>query len=201
MEITQLTADQIPQAAATLGRAFHDDPLQQYILPDEDERRTLGAPLFERVVRYSQSSGRVLTTPGVDGVALWTPPRTPPMSGEAAVAAGFSDLPGIIGENAVKRFADFFAAIEPYHHRDASDDHWYLAVLGVDPSQQGRGIGHALIQPILAEADAAGVACYLETAQPTNVGFYVTQGFEVLVDAVEPVSGVRFWTFRRHAPA
>ena len=46
--------------------------------------------------------------------------------------------------------------LEPSHH-------WYLMILGVVPADQGRGIGGALMQPVLEEADREGVPCYLET--------------------------------------
>ena len=69
--------------------------------------------------------------------------------------------------------------------------------------QRGRGLGRALIQPIMDRADAAGLPCYLETAQPGNVAFYKHLGYEQVVDVVEPQSGLRLWTFRRdpHAMA
>ena len=65
------------------------------------------------------------------------------------------------------------------------------------PSHRGRGLGRALLQPVLDRADADGVPCYLETAQPTNVTFYERLGFRVLVHVVEPSSGLPLWTFRR----
>jgi GNAT superfamily N-acetyltransferase len=80
-------------------------------------------------------------------------------------------------------------------------DHWYLAILGVHPSMQGRGVGSSLVRPILKRADADGLHCYLETAQPKNVPLYEHLGFKVIVDEVEPKSGVRFWTFLREPGA
>jgi len=37
-EIVRLVDSQIPDAAATLARAFHDDPLMIYTIPDAAER-------------------------------------------------------------------------------------------------------------------------------------------------------------------
>ena len=64
-----------------------------------------------------------------------------------------------------------------------------------------RGLGLALLQPVIDRADSAGLPCYLETAQPDNVAFYEHLGFTRLVEAVEPRSGLRLWTFRRDPPA
>lgn len=111
--------------------------------------------------------------------------------------AGFFDLPAAVGEPAFERFTGFFGYIEKYHHRDAPSPHWYLAVIGVDPPRQGKGLGAAMIRPVLAEADRAGLACYLETPNQKNVPLYQHLGFKIVVDEVERVSGVRFWTFLR----
>ncbi len=46
-------------------------------------------------------------------------------------------------------------------------------------------------------ARTQGVPCYLETAQPANVRFYTGNGFQLLVEGVEPKSGLHYWTFKR----
>jgi len=88
----------------------------------------------------------------------------------------------------------------PYHHRDVPPAHWCVMVVGVAPEKQGKGIGRALLQPIIERAETAGQPCYLETAQPANVGLYERLGFRRVVDMVEPQSGLRLWTFRRDPP-
>ena len=57
--------------------------------------------------------------------------------------------------------------------------HWYLWILGIDTSQQGRGLGVLLMEPVLARCDLDGIAAYLESSNPRNVPFYERQGFEV----------------------
>jgi ribosomal protein S18 acetylase RimI-like enzyme len=59
------------------------------------------------------------------------------------------------------------------------DPHWYLAMIGVDPSLQGRGIGAQLMQPVLDEADRDGLLAYLESSNPLNVPWYEKFGFHV----------------------
>ncbi len=87
---------------------------------------------------------------------------------------------------------------EPLHKRDVPSRHWYLPTLGVDPLSQGRGVGGALLQPVLARADAEGLFCYLETEKEINVTFYRRHGFEVVVEDDFPNGGIHFWTMRRH---
>ena len=83
------------------------------------------------------------------------------------------------------------------HHRHASGPHWYVMVLGVSPEARGTGLGRALLETILAEADALGVPVYLETAQPRNVTFYQHMGFTLVEHLVEESSGLDLWGFLR----
>lgn len=40
----------------------------------------------------------------------------------------------------------------------------YLFMLGISPAYQRQGIGSLLLQPIIKQADKAGLPCYLETS-------------------------------------
>jgi len=63
-------------------------------------------------------------------------------------------------------------------HRPA-DAHYYLGVIGVHPSAQGRGAGKALLDGIcqLSCADPLSSGVYLETASPDSLEFYYRCGF------------------------
>ena len=74
-------------------------------------------------------------------------------------------------------------------------------LLGVEPACQGRGLGGALLRPILARADAESVPCYLETFAEQNLAFYARYGFAAVTAGTEPVSGIPFWTLWRAAKA
>ncbi len=56
--------------------------------------------------------------------------------------------------------------------------HWYLPQLGVHRQHQGRGVGSAVLQPILMRADVEGLPCYLETEKLRNLPFYRRHGFD-----------------------
>jgi ribosomal protein S18 acetylase RimI-like enzyme len=74
--------------------------------------------------------------------------------------------------------------------------HWYLLAIGVDPANQGKGIGSQLLKTVLCEADKSQLPCYLETMTEIDVQFYRKQGFEIahegLIDGRLP-----YWTMRR----
>ena len=70
-------------------------------------------------------------------------------------------------------------------------------IVGVVPARQRQGLGRALLQPGLNQADAARLPCYLDTTLAENVIFYQKLGFHVLVETVEPESGLQLWTLQR----
>lgn len=200
--IVPLGEENLSAAAEALARAFQNDPLQAYVFPDPAERAARSPAHFTPLLRYGLMFGEVLTTQGVPlGAAIWLPPDGWEVTPERAAAAGLDELSKALGDEAAERFFSALGAIDPYHHRDVPAAHWYVMVVGVSPEARGQGLGRALLQPMMDRADAAGLPCYLETAQPENVAFYEHLGFQRVVEVVEPQSGLRLWTFRRDPPA
>ena len=162
-QVTTLLESQRTQAGEVLGRAFFDDPLMEYIFPEEARRERPVTWLMERGVRYGLRYGEVHTTAGVDGAAVWLPPGETDMTPLRMMRVGLLLAPFRVGFSAFRRFLAATDYLEEQHKRDMPSRHWHLAILGVDPSRQGQGIGGALMQPIIARADSAGLSCYLET--------------------------------------
>src|SRR5260370_36016941 len=72
--LVRLPANQARSAAEVLARAFHNDPLMQYLMPVEARRTRWLPSLFSIVVRYCLAYGEVYTTPGLDGAGCVLPP-------------------------------------------------------------------------------------------------------------------------------
>ncbi len=192
--------EQNAEAGATLGRAFYDDPLMQYILPDDAKRPAALRWFMTSAARYGGAHGEVYTTPGqVDGAAIWLPPGDVSVTLPRMIRHGMIAAPFKFGFSAFNRFMGVMNHLEHLHDRDAPEPHWYLMVLGVDPPRQGQGVGGTLVQPVLARADRDGLPCYLETMKERNVPFYEKHGFTVVVDEIMPKGGPRCWTMKRPA--
>ena len=97
----------------------------------------------------------------------------------------------------LRKFFALSAAIEKLHERDVPNQHWYLMVLGVDPPYQGQGLGGAVLEQELRDADMSGLPCYEETAKPINLTFYEKQGFVVNKEIAVPMGGPPLWTLIR----
>jgi GNAT superfamily N-acetyltransferase len=202
VEVARLQRSQRDEAVELLSRAFHGDPHGIYFAPDPAERMRLRRESFRCIVGHCFAVGEPYGTQGrLSGVALWMPPGAAHISADQEREFGFDRLPEIFGSTAFARSRQLLNLLSVLHERDMHAPHWYLPIIGVDPAFQGKGIGSALMKPILAAADSAQLSCYLDTAQPRNIPFYQSQGFRILVEDVEPLSGLRFWTFQREPKA
>jgi GNAT superfamily N-acetyltransferase len=196
-KIARIAEDQIEVAAGILARAFHDDPPMVYAVPDACERARLLPQLMRTFVSYATMFGEPLMTDDPpQAVALWLPLvefDTP----ERDHQAGIDRIPDILGAENFGRLMHIAGIAERFHKQTAPEPHLYLQFLGVEPARQGQGLGSALIRPMLEQADAKGLQCYLETFQPRNVPLYKKHRFKIAIEEVEPNSGIRGWAFVR----
>jgi len=185
--------DDTKPLAKALARAFADDPMMSFLLPDEHQRRRRLPMLFALQLRSLQAHlGEVYTTSELSGAALWAPPgrwRGPPLT----VLRGLPRLLLALGHRLPTALRSVAAAEEVH----PSEPHWYLAVLGTEPASQGRGVGSALLAPVLQRCDADGVPAYLESSKQSNVAFYARHGFEVTSPLDIPGGGPRVWPMWR----
>ena len=197
MSIVPLDPSHAGVAAEALSRAFHDDPLQQYVFPDPEVRKKLSPVHFRPVIEYGLRFGRVWTTVGTpNGAAVCLPPGSTNVTEERAAAAGLDKLPLHIGREAAGRFFSVLEFLDPFHTEDLPEPHWYVMIVGVEPDAQGQGLGRKILGPMLESARQTRHPCYLETAQPANVPFYQKLGFKLVRSLTEPGSGLDLWTFR-----
>ena len=79
------------------------------------------------------------------------------------------------------------------HYREP---HWYLSTLGTDPEAQGRGLGSAMLAPVLGLCDEDGWPAYLESSKESNIPFYERHGFRVTGEIQVP-DGPKLWPMLR----
>jgi ribosomal protein S18 acetylase RimI-like enzyme len=184
-------------ASEVMGRAFLNDPLWKYLVPDEARRARVVSLSMHILVRYSLQYGEIYTTPALDGVACWlTPGKTTPIFSRLA-RIGIRSAPFQLGWTGFRRYIAVENFCGEVHKRIVPGIHWYLWGLGVKPSRQGQGIGGMLIQPVLARADSDRFPCYLETTNEQNVPFYEKHGFKVVSEGAVPGHGLRAWAMLR----
>jgi ribosomal protein S18 acetylase RimI-like enzyme len=200
IETVRLQESSINAVAEVLARAFFDDPLTIYVEPNESRRAQVLPVLYEVGTRYAHLFGEAYTTAGhIEGAALWIAPDSGDFTTDRMAAAGSGTSSAALGPEAFGRFMKLMTHMDGLRATAMPSPHWYLTILGVEPSRQGMGIGSQLIQPVLKRADATGLDCYLETMKTGNLVFYKQHGFEVGAEGNLPNNGPYYWTMRRRA--
>lgn len=181
-----------------LGRAFAENPLARAALA-----HCTAASRLERVMRMNRALVRATQAGGVVevargegralGASLFFAPAQWPLG---LRAQGWMTLSGLgVGLRGALGYLAFEQHTAKHHLREP---HFYLFVLGVEPSFQGRGIGAALLRSLTARADAARKPCYLETDRISSVRLYERHGFEVTREIdIAPLGDLHLWLMRR----
>ncbi|MFI9627931.1 GNAT family N-acetyltransferase [Streptomyces sp. NPDC052042] len=187
------TREDLPRAIRTLGRAFAHYPFTRHTIAADDHGARLERFNELFVSRIGLDHGRVWVTDDCAAVAVWTTPQTA-NAGEvfAEIGPRFAEIAG----DRAQASAEAEAAMQP--HRP-TEPVWFLGSVGVDPEQQGRGLGAAVIRPGLLAAEEAGVPAFLETSDERNVRFYEHLGFEVTADYPLPGGGPHTWAMTRRS--
>ena len=153
-------------------RAFAADPAARWSWPDSQQYFT-HFPSFVRAVAGKAFTHRsAYYVDGYAAAALWLPPNVHPDEDKLTSLAQRS-----VAEKIQK---DFLSVFEQMGHYHPSEPHWFLPFMGVDPSQQGKGFGSALLQHTLIQCDRETKLAYLESSNPRNIPLYKRHGFELL---------------------
>ena len=185
--VEALEAGHVRVAVKVLTAAFWEYPETLHLLPDEHRRRRVlpryllsdarDAARFEMLFG-AFADGRLV------GAAAWVPPGAYPVSLGRQALQLVDLVPALPWAWRCAREAQRALTVNRVYHRK-HPEHFYLRSIGVDPQFHGRGIGTSLLRPVLDRADRQGVGCFLQTATPTNVGWYEHFGFAV-ADAYRP---------------
>lgn len=177
-----------------LARAFRDNPMNVEIHGPRPTRRVranragLRALVLdtdrETIARVIRHEGRVV------GGFVAAPPGLRPLPNPS-----FRRQFGCFihqGARAMDRWGILTHALSEFR---PIFDHWYLSVLGVEPSLHGRGFGGRLIEALFDLMSELPAPLYLESDREASVAFYRARGFEERGEA--RVHGVRCWCLGR----
>jgi GNAT superfamily N-acetyltransferase len=172
-EIRAASIHDLARVGLALSRAFQDDPVFVWTLPDPGRRREVLPGFFTVFAGAFHRHGHVYRTADGTGAALWVAPGVAPVGDDEADAFGAA-LEEVVGTDAERTFIISELLDENRPH----DPVWYLNFMGVEPAGQGRGIGSALLEHVLAEADRKAEPAYLDATSMRNRRLYERHGFE-----------------------
>jgi ribosomal protein S18 acetylase RimI-like enzyme len=193
-EVRPARGEEVPQLAAMLARAFHDDPVTSWFLHSEARRPKYATRFFAWQLHRLLGQEQVHVAGDGSGAALWALPGRWRESTWQALRLFVALIPAL-----GMRLPVAGRGVERVESRHPVDPHLYLAVLGIDPPSQGRGIGSALLRPGLELCDREGLPAYLESSKERNVAFYSRFGFRVTDEVRMPGDGPTVWLMWRDA--
>ncbi|MHA3020766.1 GNAT family N-acetyltransferase [Mycobacterium sp. BMJ-28] len=214
VEVRPAVRADIADLSKVLGRAFSDDPVMAWMLPDPAARRRKLHRVFAALTRYHHLSrggvevasagptigassagptiGASSAGPTIGASALWDPPGQWQHSAVEELRAA----PGLLLTfgSALRRGQQVTELMKRHH---PEEPHWYLAVIGSDPDVRGTGQGQALMRSRLDRCDDEHAPAYLESSNPANIGYYQRFGFEVTGEITLPDGGPSLWPMWR----
>src|ERR671937_2111868 len=125
--VRKATAEDVPRLARALARAFYDDPVFRWLVPEDAEREATAERGFSLYLRKGYlPHDECYTTEDVVGGALWLPPGTWHLGPLAQLRL----LPGMIAalRGRLPQVLRAIATIESNHPWDL---HYYLPFVGV----------------------------------------------------------------------
>jgi GNAT superfamily N-acetyltransferase len=182
--------------STVLARAFYDDPVMAWMLPDDRTRLKALTRTFAGLARHhflSRAGSEVGRRDCAVGAAtLWDPPGQRKSSRLEELVM----MPTMLWafRSRVPASVRVMELMEKHH---PEEPHWYLMVIGSDPAVRGAGFGQALMRSRLDRCDAEGAPAYLENSNPKNEPYYLRFGFEVTGEIKLPDGGPSMWPMWR----
>ena len=182
--------------AVALYHALTKDPFYRTIAGaqrhDPSIFETALVRYFEYALDEAEAIGRLVVDDEQLGAAAWFLPIAPGIAHEAKIQKErvLYEVLSEAGLVAYQQITDFMS--QQRSRVCIPSNAWYLSIIGIAPQAQGRGLGRKLLEPMLAEADAATASCYLETFSMRNVTFYTRLGFGVVGRPHEPTTGAHY---------
>jgi ribosomal protein S18 acetylase RimI-like enzyme len=193
LETRPLEPGEHPEAARIVTDALLHDPGWLAVGPSRDGHRRRILMRYHgtaiRVVhRYGGPIYGVFREGALAGVAItFAAGRYPPPAWTF-----FKYIPGFLAAGPAPVVRGLRASsVQDAGHPD--HEHVFLWFLAVDPDHQRSGVGRALLTRVFDDAEAP---VYLDTANPANVPYYASFGFEELGRAALP-RGATMWFMRR----
>ena len=190
-QVHEVRPEEIPSVYGALARAFEDDPVTAFLFPDFASRISRLRAFYRVTMPMLYAHGRFYADEGLRAGAVWQrplPPRVGPLQTFFTLART-----GLVLRGRARAGLALARAIEAMRVRRP---HWYLGILGTQPADQERGLGSALITPVLQECDRTGELAYLESSKAANIPFYERHGFEVMSEVRVP-GGPALWPMLR----
>ena len=166
------TAAENSRVIDSIMLGFSTDPILRWLFPEPHKYlancpkivQLFGGGAFEHSSAYHHQN--------YAGAALWLPPDVHP--DEEKLTKLFQEN---LNGSQLEEIFSIFEQIDNFHPDEPC---WHLAFIAVDPAQQNRGHGSALMKHTLEAVDLDKKLAYLESTNEANLTLYQRHGFELV---------------------
>lgn len=192
--LIRLSKEYIEPASRVLSRAFFNDPVFSWQIPDESKRKAKLHYIWKVILKIWIKLGEVYTTSeNLEGIAVWHPPGMVNISYWKYILNGVFILPFRFGIKSTKKIMYVQDVNVSMRNHLMKTPYWYLGPIGVDPEHQGKGFASKLIRPMLDRIFWENLPILLETNARKNVSIYEHFGFEVFEEIIIPKTNFISW--------
>jgi ribosomal protein S18 acetylase RimI-like enzyme len=164
------------KVGGVIAEAFSEDPVNLWIFGNPAPMPTVFGALarnvylprgFCQLVDGDAGDGR--------GATMWSHSSA---NRELGLLATIGLVASVLGKGSKGATQRALGASDLMQKEHPKAPHLYLFAIGTRKAARGKGLGKALMAPVLAAADRDRLPCYLENSNPANTGFYRSHGFE-----------------------
>ena len=182
-KISKITDELLEESIDVLCDSIQDDPNKVYYFPEKAEREKNTKWIIRKMMTALQRFHHnyvVIQNSKVVAVSCWIPPKEK-LNLYLLIKTGLCILPFKFGVKVFKKIISSFNISDSNINKFVPvKSYWQLFYLGVAPEHQGKGLGSAIIKPILDQAKENGETIILENFTVENTKFYEKNGFRVV---------------------
>ncbi len=177
-----------------LSECFEKNKSVNWIVKQDSKRKERIRYLMDYSFEACIETGQVYITDDLTGVIICSNSDDKlPILEEAYLTIQF--VLKVTGFEGIAKALKREQYIKDFHPKD--EEFIYIWFIGLKKTEQGKGVGSAMLQEIIARSNHEHIPIYHETSNERNLHFYKKHGFEVYHISPEEMFGFKLYFLRR----
>lgn len=177
-----------------LSECFETNKTVNWIVKQDSKRKERIRHLMDYSFEACIETGQIFLTEDLTGVIICSNSEDKlPILEEAYLTIQF--VWKVTGINGIGKALKRERYINQHHPQD--QEFIYIWFIGLKKTEQGRGVGSAMLQEIIDVSNKEQIPVYLETYTERNLNFYKKHGFEVYHISPEEIFDFKLYFLRR----
>lgn len=188
--MSQFTTHQYNRIVTLLEQAFDDNLSVNYVLKQDSKRKQRMHLLMQYTVFQGEKFGKVYLSEDENSCAVILYPEKK----RTTLGSIIWDIRLAVGGIGIFNIRKVLQRQKLIYDARPIHDVVHLWYIGVDPTQQGKGLGSMMLELIKADHEKP---VFLETSNPRNFSFYESHGFELIKELHDLGYPLRMYAFTK----